>query len=396
MKKLLINFFTLFCSIIFFSCATTVKVSIERPAELDLNGAEELSIIPFQSNAGNVERGIDATVSVIDLFASIATGHNITHGKLTDQIKVADYLTNQITNNFYQSNYMKLVQSSAVEAALKSGSKIPCDVYLTGNISNFENDINRIVDYEYENIKVEENGETVTKKIKRKVIKYKREVSFDVYYKIIDAETNRITAMKSYHVHETSSSAKKSYDVPSTVDCVSYELRSIASTIMRQIQPYYVTKTYQLLKDKTKNEQMKTANKLAKDGLLNESQQLFESLYKEFHYPEALYNSAVLLASLQKYELAEKQLNELITIMPSTDAYNALNDVKKEIQQKQRLLHQKELKGTRKNSGTKKAQTKVQPAQKTQSVKQSEPENIPEPKSSGIFTSDNYDDIEDL
>lgn len=375
---------------IFFSCATTVRTTIERPAELDLNGAEELSIIPFQTSAGDFEKGIDITVSVIDLFASIATGHNITHGKLTDQVEIADYLTREIESSFSQSNYMKLVPSSAVQSAITSGTAIPCDVYLTGNISNFKNDINKTYDFEYVEVKVFEDGEIVRKKEKRKVLKFYREVSFDVYYKIIDADTNRITSVQTEHVHKTSSNADKSYQVESALECVKYQLQSISSQILRQIQPYYVTKTYTLLKDKTKNEQMKTANQLAKKGLLKESQKLFESLYNEFRYPEALYNSAIVLVTLHEYEKARDQLNTLISISPSSDAYAALDDVQKEINQRERLKQQKNLKGKR-NSGAKKNSEKQN--QNSKPVKQEKPVT---PQKSGIFSSDYDDDIEDL
>lgn len=370
-------------SIFLFSCATTVTATIERPAELDLNGAEELSIIPFQSNAGNLEKGIDITVSVIDLFSSIATGRDVAHGKFTDQIEVADYITKELNSRFSQSNYMKLIDCSIVQAAIQSGSAIPCDVYLTGNISNFTNEINKETHYEYEEKKIKINGEIITKKIKKPVTTYKREVSFDVYYKIIDAETNRVTSIRNYHIHETSSSASSPHSVASTIDLVKYELSSVASTIIRQIQPYYVTKTYTLATDKTKNEQMKTANKLAKNGQLREAQQLFESLYKSFHYPEALYNSAILLAALQEYKPAKLQLEEYLSYNPSTEATRALLDVNNEISNLERLNRQKNEKGSRNRKAS--AKPSQQDAKKTQQPKNEQP---PKPTKKGVFTSD--------
>lgn len=384
MKKITFYIFAILASFMLFSCATTVTTTIERPAELDLNGADELSVIPFQSNAGNLEKGIDVTVSVIDLFASIATGHDYAHAKLTDQIELANYLTNQLVDKFSTTNYMKLIDSSAVQAALNSGSPIPCDVYLTGDITNFTNEIHEKIDYEWEEKKIKVGDETITKKIKKKIIKYQREVSFDVYYKIIDAETNKITAVRNNHIHQTSYNSERASDVQSTLDCVRYELSEIANTIVRQIQPYYVSKTYTLAKDKTKNEQMKTANKLAKNGQLKEAQQLFISLYQSFHYPEALYNSALLLAALQNYTDAKKQLEEYLSFNPSTEATKALLDVNNEIKNLERLRKQKSEKGSR----NKKPTTKPS-AQSTQKPKPQNDEPAPKPSKKGVFTSDN-------
>lgn len=383
MKKFIFNSLSILLAFMLFSCATTVTTTIERPAELDLNGADELSVIPFQSNVGNFEKGLDVTVSVIDLFASIATGHDYAHGKFSDQIDVANYLTNQIVDKFSTTNYMKLIDSSAVQAALKSGSPIPCDVYLTGDITNFTNDIREKIDYEYVEKKVEVDGEIVTKKIKKRVIKYQREVSFDVSYKIIDAETNKITAIRTNHIHQTSYTAERASQVQSTLDCVKYELSGIANTILRQIQPYYVSKTYTLAKDKTKNEQMKTANKLAKNGQLKEAQQLFISLYQSFHYPEALYNSALLLTALHDYQNAKKQLEEYISFNSSSDAIHALADVNNEIKNLERLNRQKAEKGSRKRKAPEQAPKKVE-KQRPQNDKPA-----PKPSKKGVFTSDN-------
>lgn len=383
MKKFIFNSLSILLAFMLFSCATTVSTTIERPAELDLNGADELSVIPFQSNVGNFEKGLDVTVSVIDLFASIATGHDYAHGKFSDQIDVANYLTNQIVDKFSTTNYMKLIDSSAVQAALNSGSPIPCDVYLTGDITNFTNEIREKIDYEYVEKKVEVDGEIVTKKIKKRVIKYQREVSFDVSYKIIDAETNKITAIRTNHIHQTSYTAERASQVQSTLDCVKYELSGIANTILRQIQPYYVSKTYTLAKDKTKNEQMKTANKLAKNGQLKEAQQLFISLYQSFHYPEALYNSALLLTALHDYQNAKKQLEEYISFNSSSDAIQALADVNNEIKNLERLNRQKAEKGSRKKNVPAKA------TQKKETPKPQNDEPAPKPSKKGVFTSDN-------
>lgn len=385
MKKFIFNTFTILAAFMLFSCATTVTTTIERPAELDLNGADELSVIPFQSNAGNLEKGIDVTVSVIDLFASIASGHDYAHGKLTDQIDVANYLTNQIVDKFSTTNYMKLIDSSAVQAALNSGSPIPCDVYLTGDITGFSNEIHEKIDYEYEEKKIKVGDEVITKKIKKRVIKYQREVSFDVSYKIIDAETNKITAIRTNHIHQTSYTAERASQVQSTLDCVKYELAEIANTILRQIQPYYVSKTYTLAKDKTKNEQMKTANKLAKNGQLKEAQQLFISLYQSFHYPEALYNSALLLTALHDYQNAKKQLEEYLSFNPSSEANQALADVNNEIRNLERLNKQKSEKGSRKR----KAPEQEQAPKKVEKQRPQNNEPAPKPSKKGVFTSDN-------
>lgn len=385
MKKFIFNSLSILLAFMLFSCATTVTTTIERPAELDLNGADELSVIPFQSNAGNLEKGIDVTVSVIDLFASIATGHDYAHGKLTDQIEVANYLTNQIVDKFSTTNYMKLIDSSAVQAALNSGSPIPCDVYLTGDITGFSNEIHEKIDYEYEEKKIKVGDEVITKKIKKRVIKYQREVSFDVSYKIIDAETNKITAIRTNHIHQTSYTAERASQVQSTLDCVKYELSGIANTILRQIQPYYVSKTYTLAKDKTKNEQMKTANKLAKNGQLKEAQQLFISLYQSFHYPEALYNSALLLTALQDYQNAKKQLEEYISFNPTAEATRALADVNNEIRNLERLNKQKSEKGSRKR----KAPEQEQAPKKVEKQRPQNDEPAPKPSKKGVFTSDN-------
>ena len=58
MKTLLKTSLILFCGSIFFlfaSCATTVNVRLTRPAQLDLNGARTVAVLPFKPGQYYVE-----------------------------------------------------------------------------------------------------------------------------------------------------------------------------------------------------------------------------------------------------------------------------------------------------------------------------------------------------
>lgn len=322
-KTVLLAALTLFAALTFTSCSTTIHATIERPAQLDLNGADTIAVLPIQVS----ESGLFQNSGIIgDIYGFFSTIRNINN----DSLEIADYITRNLERNLSYSEYIDLVYSDSVKGALENGLPAPCDVYLSGTITRYNNEIKK------ESRKVKVDG-------KDKIVDYyTREVSFDLSYQVIDAATNRIISVNTVSLNEESYNEEKLKDVPDAMDTVRYELDSIVDDIMRQLQPYTVVKSISLLKDKSKDPDMKTADALAKKGLIEASRDMYLELYRTRYYFEAGYNAAVILEALGDFDGAYEEMQALAKKTGDRRAISAMNDIKREIDSRDTLKKQLE------------------------------------------------------
>ena len=127
----------LLCGALLFlsSCATTVNVRLTRPAQLDLNGAKTIAVLPFKPCSYYREYNTEASIGrkiVVNSF------YQIFEIKDPNEQMTIDSLHNQIERGLLNSPYIQLVSSDSVERALKKGTLNPADVYLTGEVYYFE------------------------------------------------------------------------------------------------------------------------------------------------------------------------------------------------------------------------------------------------------------------
>ena len=320
MKKLLKIPFIFILSCTLFSCATSIPMNVLRPAELDLGGAEYICVIPFRTSDYVFYPAVGNRLSI-----TIGSSQKVRNKA---EKNIADYITSGLVSKLSHSQYFKLVSATAVETALRYGNKAPVDVYLTGNIDNFTNDIVTV------KRKVEVDGKEVIKTY------YSRKVGVSISYQVVDASNNTIISYKNKNIGLESSENLKVNDLPDPIDLIDYQLDSLINQISNELQPYYVTITIKLLKDKTKNPKMKYADELANDGLIEEARQTFMEVYLAIHQFEAGYNAAQLSVVLGDLEKAYSLMVELVGDTQDKRARTALRDIRNEINLAKKLKEQ--------------------------------------------------------
>lgn len=318
MKKIILAFLSAF-ALFLTGCATGIAVQVQRPAELDLNGAKSIAILPFQDeNKGEISGSFFSIIFMP------------TAGK-SDKKDIADFLTDKVTGSVAQSGYFDLISSSVVENAIKNNESAPCDVYLTGHIDSFRTR----VDERREKHQDKEGNEYY-------VHLFRREVSFAIVYQIIDAQTHKVISHTSERIERQSSEVDAMHNVPSAYNLVRMDIEHTANRLLRKIQPYTETLSLVLLKDKTKNPAMKQADTLAKNRLYDQSEQLFLKVYDETGLMEAGYNAAVLAEVQGKLREAEALMKKVADESQDKKAYRALSDIKEEIAKAEKLRSQLE------------------------------------------------------
>ncbi len=326
MKKILLVI-TAVCSVLFFAgCASTVRVDVTRPAELDLRGAKTVAVLPFRpvsSWSGSYSYRMGQRVSVLDFLSFVFESPS------SDEERCLYELKNQLEKKILDSGYLTLISSNIVEKELDRGDAVSADVYLVGQVTRFD-----VVDREKER-RSSKDGEVYYYK------EYTREVNFDFYCQIIDSQSNTVLGYKKFAYSRSSYDEEKKSKLPSAYNIIESSISYAVSDLMRSLEPYKITKNIKLLSHKS--EEMKNADKMVKSGLITEGGRTFLKIYNNTGIFEAGYNAALLLEALGKYDSAEELMEDVAKKSGEKKAYTALQDIRNEKQLNQKLLDQQAL-----------------------------------------------------
>lgn len=324
----IILFFTLFIS-----CATTLTVQVKRPAQLDLNGAKTIAVLPF------IPYQIKNSS---DVFSFIIETIFLDYDKCSpDEKNCLNRLKNEIETALSKSPYISLINSSEVQRAIKNNYLNPADVYLTGEVTNFFiNDITHKTKVPVTYYDTDEEGNKKKRTEYEEKIEFSRNVKLELVYQVVDSSTGKVISHKSADISKESLYYDKKSELPSAYSIVEYKIIDLAKKIMQDLQPYTINKSIKLLKDKSKNPDMKNADKLAKKNFIEQSYNEFVRIYRETELFEAGYNAAVLQLALGKLSSAKEMMEEIYNKFLDQRAMNALVDINNEIYQAQKLRNQ--------------------------------------------------------
>lgn len=330
-RKFYILFVVIF-SIIISSCATRVSFKVTRPAEIDLNGAKTIAVLPIKPYE---YININSNTLAVDFFLGAFFGR---FDKISyDEKLIIDYLQTSIERGLIDSPYIELISASAVEQAAKKGYINPADVYLTGEITYF-----KVNDYKRkEKVQVKKDKDDEKQKKEYKYVEYYyREVEMSFKYQLIDSATNKILCYNKINLNESSGRRESSRELNNAYSMLEWDLKNTVSKIMKQIQPYVEVKSVKLLEPKGKNPEMKTAAQLAKESKLNDSYKAFVRIYDRTNLFEAGYNAALLQMVMGNLTMAENMMSSLYEETLDSRAYKALSDIRYEMEQAHILKNQ--------------------------------------------------------
>ena len=322
MKQKILLLISTLCLMLLAGCATSIPVNVQRPAALDLGGAESICVVPFKLQEYDDKLSLGGiTINFGTIFANTK--------EQKEEVEVSNFLTNQLTSKLAVSDYYKLVDSNIVEAAIKAGTKVPVDIYLTGKIDKFSEDIVR-ERKEY----FDENDDSYY------VTKYSKVVYLVVTYQVVDSKDNSVISYKTESYSRTSDLYDDSDDLPKAVTLIDQELNYLVEQIYRDIHPYTELKYLQLKSDKSKNPEFEVAEKLAKNGMIKEAQEKFASIYEQTQNYEAGYNAALLMQANGDLENAYNFMKEISNKTADKQSITALKDIQFEIDSAKKLQAQ--------------------------------------------------------
>ena len=119
---------------------------------------------------------------------------------------------------------------------------------------------------------------------------------------------------------------------------------------MKKIAPYTVHREISMMKDKSKNTNMKLANEFIKNGQINIAKEEYLKVYNQTGLLEAGYTVYGGVNAPYIYEEAEKIMLEIYQKTANKKAFNALNDIRYEIRAAKKLQAQMEQREERENA----------------------------------------------
>ena len=119
---------------------------------------------------------------------------------------------------------------------------------------------------------------------------------------------------------------------------------------MKKIAPHTVHREIPMIKDKSKNTNMKLANEFIKNGQINIAKEEYLKIYNQTGLLEAGFNAARLMKAQGNYEEAEKIMLGLYQTTANKKVYNALNDILYEIRAAKKMQAQLEQREERQNA----------------------------------------------
>lgn len=308
MKKLKVVFFGLLMCM-FLSCATTLNVSVNRPAEVDLGSAKSIAIEP------------------VDYSSFLSR---------TEQSYARDIV------NYYESNVERTLSSGSYYKIIgTSDRRTPADIYLESEIVLLDiTDEKKIDKVKNPNFGKSSGGSKSTYEPEYITeITYKRNVKFKFRYQYVDGYTNKVIEKREISREVTSSKYDSISQLPEPYSMLYSYLYAIVAQISREVQPYTVNKSLTLLEVK-KNDEMEYADKLAEKGYLNEAYNKYIEIYKNTGLFEAYYNAAIILEAQGDYYGARDMMKQLYLQTLDSRADSALRDIENEIEYQYTLEQQ--------------------------------------------------------
>ena len=305
------------CSLYICACTTTVSGEFERPAGLDMNGATSIAVLDF-----TVQEGWNS---------DIWNHRNSYYRKERDKEQIVDYVTRSLESRIAQEGYLSIASSTEAERALRNRTTPPCDAYVSGSITHYEDRIDR-------KIREDEDG--------KERAYYIRRVSFTITYSVLDANTGKELGYKRFNASGSSYETDSRRDLPDPIRIVKSDLDNSLREVTRYVSPYKEREYYSLIKDK-KNPTLQSAYQLASDGKLEEARKIYSEYYEASGSYKAGYNAAMILQSQGKLSEAKAILDDVYQRNQDGKIRNALRNLNSELDYADRLKTQKGLRESR-------------------------------------------------
>lgn len=293
--------------VVLVSCATSVKMEITRPAEVNMAGAKKVAVMDFGVPPEN-----DRAWSYDELWArALAKLLDLSVSRQpTLAEKVAQYTTERMIGTLTQTNYFEVVNPADISRAITASNKSNPNPIMIGQLVGAQaiivGDITTLVSkteqkYRTEKVKDKKTGlET-----EQSVLYLKRTLTLKLTYRAVNTTTGTIMATKTL---EDSNNREVKYEDKGTLQAEEEVFKAMIDrmlpTIAKQIAPYKETVYRGLMKDEMKDPEMARADEFVKNKIYDSALDVYLGVWKRSKNPAAGVNAGIMYEVLGDLDAA--------------------------------------------------------------------------------------------
>jgi hypothetical protein len=324
-------------------CATSVKMEITRPAEVNMAGAKRVAVMDF-----GIPPEDDKARTYDELWAlALAKLLHIQPSRQPTLVeKVAQYTTERMIDTLAKTNYFEVINPGDIsQAIIASGRSNPNPIMigqLVGAQAIIVGDITRLVKESEQVSKSEKVKDKKTGKETQTTVLYlKRELSLKLTYRAVNTTTGAIMATKTLG---DSNTREIRYADRANLEPEEEVFRKMIDEMLpkiaKQIAPYKETVYRGLMKDERKDPQMEKADEFVKNSIYDSALRIYLDVWKASKNPAAGVNAGIMYEVLGDLDSALATVKEVVDATANKTAMGEYKRLLQEKKSQEELLQQ--------------------------------------------------------
>jgi len=343
MKKFV---YTLVCfisaALFFVSCATSVPVTVTKPAEVNMASMRRIAVADFTVNRERRDIDVgDIIEEALDELFGLAIG------EIAIEREVAEYTTQRFIVTLVRTNYFQVIGPNEILSTFQETSasadvqdirdELGAQALVSGDIylMYFEDRESTVTD------KITDPDAGVIGEITSLVITRKAWLGLSYY--VANTENGMLVASRGFESSlQAEQKAENAELLPEPEDMYKEIVDSFMPQVARQLAPYTVRETRKLMKYRGKDQRMDQAKQYAKGGVYDRALELYLEVWDASRNTAAGYNGAIMYEVTGDIDAAVTLMKQVVNLSPEKKVireYNRLLQVKEE---QERLIEQLE------------------------------------------------------
>ena len=327
-------------SLLFFlGCATSVPVTVTKPAEVNMSSMRRIAVLDFTITQDGYESSIlKLFEDIIELFDPSVGGRDV-------EREIEEYTTERFISGLVQTNYFQVVGASEIRQSIgptstsmgsvqEIGKKVDVQGILTGEIYHMTEDEKFTRTEKVTDPETEEVYETDIPWIRRTAV-------LGLTYHVFNTESGALFASRSFEASIQDEQEADNEDfLREPLEMYREIIDTFIPRMMKQLAPYTVRESRRLMKDKSKGPIMKRARQNAKNGMYDRALELYLEVWNYSRNPAAGFNGAIMYEVTNDIDAAISLMKEVVDQYPEKKIIREYNRLLWVREEQERLMEQ--------------------------------------------------------
>lgn len=255
------------------SCATTLPVTVQHPAQMDVGAVGSVAVLPF---------GYPAEADTAGLAPLDAGLYRLWHESRAERAEreLAAYAESVFVAALLDAKRYEVLKADQLRGLLRpeGGAAPAADAYVVGRLSEFSKQVEDRSYFDADN---------------KFVPSFRLSLKVAVAYQLVRADSGRIVGARDLRDGDLLE-GKNRWDLERRADQAAKAiLDRFQADIRRQLAPYQTTEYLVFADDEAKDKRMEAAKKLARDGFVDKAMRAYAAVFADTRNKAAGYNAAL-------------------------------------------------------------------------------------------------------